>query len=68
MDFYKHQGIRFSMTKQALLKQLAYEDKIKISSSVERVNRTLVKNIGGKNHRYIWLKKSALDGLNSPDE
>lgn len=56
------------MTKQALLKQLAYEDKIKISSSVERVNRTLVKNIGGKNHRYIWLKKSALDGLNSPDE
>lgn len=67
-DFYNRQGIRFPATKTSLLKQLAYKDLIATSSSAGRVNRTLVKNIGGKNHRYIWLKKNALDGLNTPDE
>ena len=67
IDFYKRQGVHFSITKTMLLKQLASAGAIRESRTGERVNRTPVKRINGANKRYIWLKKEASDKLNSPD-
>ena len=66
--FYNGQGIRFPVTKAMLLKQLAMEAKIVYSISADRIYHTKVKNIDGENQRFIWLKKTALDKLNVPDE
>ena len=68
IDFHKRQGIHFSITKNMLFKQLARAGTIVEIAGQERVNRTPVKRISGENKRYIWLKKEALDKLNSPDE
>lgn len=68
IDFHKRQGIHFSITKNMLFKQLARAGAIVETAGQERVNRTPVKRISGENKRYIWLKKEALDKLNSPDE
>lgn len=67
-DFYKRRGVHFSITKTMLLKQLSKADAIVEAVNQERVNRTPVKRIGGKNQRFIHLKREALDKLNGPDE
>ena len=68
IDFYKRRSVHFSITKTMLLKQLSKADAIVEVVNQERVNRTPVKRIDGKNQRFIHLKKEALDKLNSPDE
>lgn len=67
IDFYRRQGLHFSTSKKMLLKQLASVEAIRESRTEKRVNRTPDKRIGGENQRYIWLKKEALDKLNSHD-
>lgn len=67
-DFYNRRGVRFPATKNMLLKQLARAGAIEEMTGQERVNRTPVKRIDGKNQRFIHLKREALDKLNSPDE
>ena len=68
IDFYKRRGAHFSITKTMLLKQLSKADAIVEMANQERVNRTPVKRIGGKNQRFIHLKRETLDKLNTPDE
>lgn len=63
IEFYKRQGIHFSTTKKTLLKQLASVGVIKTGD-----RNTIVKLVNGKRQRFIWLKRSALDSLNSADE
>lgn len=63
IEFYKRQGIHFSTTKKTLLKQLASVGVIKTGD-----RNTIVKLVNGKRQRFIWLKRSALDSLNSSDE
>lgn len=63
IEFYKRQGIHFSTTKKTLLKQLASVGVIKTGD-----RNTIVKLVNGKRQRFIWLKQSALDSLNSSDE
>ena len=68
IDFYKRRGVHFSTTKTMLLKQLSKAGVIKESVHQERVNRTPVKHIDGKNQRFIHLKREVLDKLNGSDE
>lgn len=63
IEFYKRQGIHFSTTKKTLLKQLASVGVIKTGD-----RNTIVKLVNGKRQRFIWLKRSAVDSLNSSDE
>ena len=63
IEFYKRQGIHFSTTKKTLLKQLASVGVIKTGD-----RNTIVKLVNGKRQRFICLKRSALDSLNSVDE
>lgn len=67
-DFYNRRGIRFPATKNMLLKQLARAGAIEETTGQERVNRTPVKRIDGKNQRFIHLKREALDQVNTSDE
>jgi len=66
-EFYRKQGICFSIQKNTLLKQLSSVGAIRETVSQGRVHRTIVKFIDGENQRFICLKKEALDKLTQPD-
>lgn len=61
IKFYNQQGVTFPVTKLTLLKQLETERLISVDVSGGRIYREKYKMINGKRHRFIWLKKEALE-------
>jgi hypothetical protein len=59
--FYERQGLNFPVTAQTLFKHLEMENRILVKKEKSKTERTLTKKINGKNGRYLWLHKNALE-------
>jgi hypothetical protein len=67
-QFYAKQNRNFNITSQMLLKHLENENLIHCQMENGQLQRTVRLRIKGGRKRLVWLKRSALDGLDEVEE